>query len=252
MILVSANYYFNKNIPQKFRREQIIFTKTNCMFIGHFAVAFASKKIDKSISLGTAFLAAQWLDLIWPILLLTGTETVEIIPGKEPIPLSFTHYPISHSLLAVVGWALLLGTIYFLVKRNVKSAIIIGVLVLSHWFLDLLVHVPDLPLSPYAETKFGLGLWHYKYLELAIETVMLGVAVYFYNKTTAAKNKTGKIALWSLVLFLYIAQLSNTFGAAPPSVNAIAMVGLSQWLLVAWAYWIDKYRVNTKKMPLLI
>jgi hypothetical protein len=215
------------------------------MFIGHFAVAFASKKVDKSISLGTAFLAAQWLELLWPVLLLTGTETVEIIPGKEPIPLSFTHYPISHSLLAVAGWAVLLGTIYFLIKRNIKAALIIGALVMSHWFLDLLVHVPDLPLSPFSETKLGLGLWHYKYLELAIETAMLAIAFYFYCKTTRAKNKTGRITLWSLLAFLYIAQLSNTFGSAPPSVNAIAIIGLSQWLLVAWAYWIEKNRVNT-------
>lgn len=214
------------------------------MFLGHFAVAFASKKIDKSISLGTAFLAAQWLDLLWPVLLLTGTERVEIIPGNEPIPLIFIHYPVSHSLLAVAGWAVLFAAIYFLLKRNAKSALLIGVLVVSHWLLDLLVHVPDLPLSPFSETKVGLGLWHYKYLELLVETVMLSIAVYFYFNATTAKNKTGIIALWSLIAFLFITQLSNTFGSAPPSVNAIAIIGLSQWLLVAWAYWIDRNRVN--------
>ncbi len=215
------------------------------MFIGHFAMAFATKKMDKSIALGTAFLAAQWLDLLWPVLLLTGTERVEIIPVNEPIPLIFLHYPVSHSLLAVTGWAVLLGAIYFLLKRNAKAALIISALVLSHWFLDLLVHVPDLPLSPFSETKLGLGLWHYKYLEVVTEIVMLVIGAYIYFNTTVAKNKTGKIAVWSLLAFLYIVQLANTFGSAPPSVNAIAIIGLSQWLLVAWAYWIDNNRVNT-------
>jgi hypothetical protein len=50
------------------------------MFIGHFGVGFAGKKIEKSPSLGTYFLAAQWIDLIWPILLLLGIEKAEIKP----------------------------------------------------------------------------------------------------------------------------------------------------------------------------
>lgn len=74
------------------------------MFIGHFAAAMAAKKINNQPSLGTTMLAAQWLDLLWPVLLLTGTEHVEITTDPSaPMPLRFTDYTISHSLLAVFG-----------------------------------------------------------------------------------------------------------------------------------------------------
>lgn len=51
------------------------------MFLGHFAVAFSAKKIAPSVSLGTLFLAAQFVDLLWPALLLLGIERVAIVPG---------------------------------------------------------------------------------------------------------------------------------------------------------------------------
>lgn len=78
------------------------------MFIGHFAVGFAAKKFNSKPSLGTYFLAAQLLDLLWPTFLLLGIEQAEIShDAANPIPLSFTHYPISHSLLTVIRWGVL-------------------------------------------------------------------------------------------------------------------------------------------------
>ena len=80
------------------------------MFIGHFAVALAAKKAASRPSLGTFFLAAQFLDLLWPVLLLEGWEHVVIEPGNTVVtPLNFTDYPISHSLLTAIGWAILAG-----------------------------------------------------------------------------------------------------------------------------------------------
>lgn len=212
------------------------------MFIGHFAMAFASKKISKNISLGTAFLAAQWLDLLWPVLLLTGVETVEINSAERPIPLTFLHYPVTHSLLAATGWAILFSAIYYFIKSNKRDALVVGILVLSHWVLDLLVHVPDLPLSPFASIKVGLGLWNYKIAELLIELILFAIGIYLYMRNTSAKNKTGKISLWALIILLVVIQLGNTFGAPPPSVKAVAIIGLTQWLLIFWAYRIDRNR----------
>ena len=78
------------------------------MFVGHFGVGLALKRVVPAISLGTLFLAVQFIDLLWPSLLLLGLEHVEIAPGITRVtPLDFVDYPISHSLLAVVGWAVL-------------------------------------------------------------------------------------------------------------------------------------------------
>ena len=74
------------------------------MFIGHFAVGFAAKRVAPRVSLGTLFLAAQFIDLLWPTLLLLGVERVSIDPALPGAPLRFEHYPVSHRLLGVLGW----------------------------------------------------------------------------------------------------------------------------------------------------
>jgi len=102
------------------------------MLLGHFAVALAAKRAAPRTSLGTLFIAAQLLDLAWPIFLLAGLERVRIVPGlMAASPLDFVHYPISHSLLAALGWAALAGLVYFALRRRVPTGILILVLVLS-------------------------------------------------------------------------------------------------------------------------
>lgn len=212
------------------------------MFLGHFAMAFASKKADKQLSLGAATLAAQWIDLLWPALLLTGTEQAALAAPGSAIPLEFTHYPVSHSLLAVCGWGLLFGGLYLLFTKKGRAAAIIALLVLSHWLLDWLVHVPDLPLLPGDTMKVGLGLWNHKIIELVLEMVMFSIGVYWYFEANTLMPRRKKIISWSLVAFLVVVHVMNSFGDPPPSVQAVAVVGLSQWLLVAWAWWADPVR----------
>ncbi len=121
------------------------------MFVGHFGVGLGLKTVVPAVSLGTLFLAAQFIDLLWPSLLLVGLEHVEIAPGITRVtPLDFVNYPISHSLLAVLGWAVLFALTYLLTRRHRLGAVICGVAVLSHWLLDLVTHRPDLPLYPAA------------------------------------------------------------------------------------------------------
>ena len=213
------------------------------MFIGHFGVGLAAKRIDSRPSLGTLFIASQFLDLLWPIFLLVGLEKVKIEPGNTAFtPLNFTYYPFSHGFLSVFLLSIIFGAVYFILKRNLKSSVLLGSLVLSHWILDLIVHRPDLPLIPWSHVKVGLGLWNSVILTLIVEGFIFIAGAYLYIKTTKAENKKGSIGLWSLIIFLVIVYLMNVFGPPPPSPDAIAIVGLSQWLLIIWAYWIDKNR----------
>jgi FtsH-binding integral membrane protein len=217
------------------------------MFIGHFGIGLGAKKLAPSVSLGTLFLAAQFLDLLWPSFLLLGWEHVKIQPGiSKMTPLNFTDYPISHSLLMAVVWGLLLGLVYFLIKRKYKAAIIVGLAVLSHWFLDYLVHIPDLPLYPGSSIDLGLGIWNYKLASILLEGFFFIGGTILYLRATRAKNKTGKIAFWALIIFLVLIYISNLTGSAPPSVKAIAWAGQLQWLFVIWAYWVDKNRIVRK------
>ena len=213
------------------------------MFIGHFGTGLAAKKLDSKISLGTLFLAAQFIDLLWPIFLLLGIEKVIIEPGNTSFtPLNFISYPYSHSLFGVLIWSLLFGSIYYLNRKNIKSALLLAALVMSHWILDLITHRPDLLIIPWSDIKVGFGLWNSVIFTMLIEGSIFGVGAYFYISSTKAENKKGKIGLWSLLAFLVIIYLMNIFGSPPPSEKAIAVAGLFQWLLIGWAYWIDKNR----------
>ena len=215
------------------------------MFIGHFAVGFGAKAAAPKVSLGTLFLAAQLLDLLWPTFLLLGWEHVAIKPGITKVnPLNFTYYPISHSLLLVLGWSLLGGLAYWVLKKNRHGAFVIGLCVLSHWLLDVVMHRPDLPLYPGDSPMLGLGLWNSFSGSLLIEGLLFFMGVWLYLRSTTTKNKIGVWSLWSLVLFLIIIHLLNFFGPPPTETTGIAWVGQAQWLLVLWAYWIDRNRLS--------
>ena len=162
------------------------------MFIGHFGIGFAAKRISPKASLGTLFFATQFIDLLWPILLILRIEQVQIDPGNTVVtPLNFSFYPYSHSLFTVLVWSLLIGITYFIVKKNKFISLYLGVLVLSHWLLDLIVHRPDLPLIPWLETKTGLGLWNSLSGSVIVEGMIFITGVFFYVKTTKAFNKKG-------------------------------------------------------------
>ncbi len=210
------------------------------MFIGHFAAALVAKKAAPSVSLGLLFAAAQWLDLLWPALLLADVEQAEVTQAPDaPIPLRFTFYPFSHSLLAVLGWAVLAGALAGWWSRSRRVALVIAVLVASHWLLDLLVHVPDLPLAFSGGPHFGMGLWHWPLLALALElgSFLLGVVVY---RSVMARQGGGRPWVFAaLAAFLVVIQFANTFGPPPPGIAPVAWSGMAIWLLVAWGWWAD-------------
>ncbi|MBT3346639.1 MAG: hypothetical protein HN404_26825 [Gemmatimonadetes bacterium] len=215
------------------------------MFVGHFAVGFGLKRATPAVSLGVLFFATQFVDLLWPTLLLMDLEHVAIAPGITAVtPLDFFDYPISHSLLAVCGWAVLIGGACGLWRRQWLTGLLCGSAVLSHWFLDLITHRPDLPLTPGGAARVGLGLWSSLPATLVVELGLFALGVALYARSTRALNRKGSLGLWALVGFLLVVHLGNMFGPPPPSVDAIAISGHAQWLLVLWAWWLDRHRVG--------
>jgi hypothetical protein len=207
------------------------------MFIGHHAAAFAAKRFAPRVGLGTLFAAAMLADLVWPILLLLGFEHVRIAPGITAFtPLDFYHYPITHSLLAALGWSIAFALV---VRRHM---LVVGAVVLSHWVLDFVTHRPDLPLWPGGGPKVGLGLWHSIPATIAVEVPLFILGLVLYLRATRARDRVGSIALWALVGFLGLIYVANVTSPPPPDATAIGWVGLAQWLLVPWGWWIDGHR----------
>lgn len=213
------------------------------MFLGHFGVGLAAKPLQPRVSLGTLFLAAQLADLLWPTLLLLGVERVAIRPGLlAGSPFDFIYYPFSHSLLAQLLLGLTLGLAYGLLRRNWRGALLVGLLVPSHWLLDLVMHRPDLPFYPGPSPKVGLGLWHSLPATLVIELGLLAVGLWVYVRTTRPRNRTGRYVLWGLIAFLLLSYLGSELGPPPTSVKAMAWGGQLLWLSVALGYWADANR----------
>jgi hypothetical protein len=215
------------------------------LFIGHFGVALAAKKMTPRTSLGTLVMAAQFVDLIWPIFLFLGWERVIVSPGETVVtPLDFLYYPLSHSLLADIGWACLFAGIYKLVRNDSRGAVILWFVLMSHWFLDALTHQPDLPLYPGSSHFVGLGLWNSVFRTVLVEGAIFFVGVRIYSRATHPRDRVGSFAYRTFIGFLVLCYFIDIFGAAPPSDTAVAWAALSMWFLVLWAYWINRHRLN--------
>ena len=214
------------------------------MFAGHAAVALAVRPTLPRHSLGVLFAATYLLDLIWPVLLLTGVEHVEIDPGNTAFtPLNFVYYPWTHSLLTATVW----GVVFALIVRRgrpqpARDALWLVVLVVSHWLLDFVAHRPDLPLTPGASPRLGLGLWNSIPGTLLVEggLFLAGAAIYV-RRTTAGRGR-GSPALWSLLGLIVLIWVSQPFSPPPPNPEAVAGAGLLMWLFPLWAHWADRHR----------
>ncbi len=212
------------------------------MFVGHFALALGAKRASPKVSLGTLVLSVQFLDLLWPVLLLLGMEHVRIVPGITAVtPLDFYDYPISHSLLTSIVWGIAFAAVYFFVSKNRTGAFIVGAGVLSHWVLDFITHRPDLPLIPGVDAYVGLGLWNSVAGSFIVEGALYLAGVCLYALGTEAEDTIGKVSFWIFAIVLPVFWIAGSFGT-PPDPTRLAIGGLVMWLFVPWAYWIDRHR----------
>jgi hypothetical protein len=215
------------------------------MFLGHYGVALACKRKEPKVSLGTLFIACQLMDILWGAFLVLGWEHVRMLPDDNPLLMfQFYDYPITHSLVGALGWSAAAAALYYSwptrdTSRHWQAAVLVGAVVASHWVLDLVVHVPDLPLAGNDSPKVGLGLWNHFGLSVAVELLLLatGAAVYVRGRSRRHPVHAARLALVLLLLVgVYVASL---LGPPPPSVTAIGLadVGflLFMGLLGAWA-----------------
>jgi membrane-bound metal-dependent hydrolase YbcI (DUF457 family) len=210
------------------------------MFVGHFAAALAAKRVAPRLPLGWLVAAGFALDLIWPVLLLSGVERLRVDPGNTRFtPLAFDHYPWSHSLLMAVVWAALAAAISRR-STDARGAAIFAAVVFSHWLLDLVTHRPDLPLWPGGGMLLGFGLWNSVVATFAVEGMLFALALLAYMRRASARSAGGRWGLYGLVAVMTLIWAAGPFSPPPPSATAVAISALAIWVFPLWAGWIDR------------
>jgi membrane-bound metal-dependent hydrolase YbcI (DUF457 family) len=213
------------------------------MFIGHYALAFAAKRAAPATSLGTLFVAPTLADLLWPLLVLAGWEQAHVEPGPNPfLTLWLDDFPMSHSLIALIAWGALFGFLYKTRTGYRRGAVVLGLLVVSHWALDFITHRPDMPFYP-GSAEVGLGLWRSPAATVIVESVMLIAGVAIYARVTRPRDGIGRWAFWGLVALLAGGYLSSVFTPSPTDMRALAIGGLVfEGVFVLLAWWVDRHR----------
>ncbi|OLC09749.1 MAG: hypothetical protein AUH41_04425 [Gemmatimonadetes bacterium 13_1_40CM_66_11] len=220
------------------------------MFIGHYALGLAAKRAAPRTSLGTLFVAPTLADLLWPIFLLLGWEHAHVVPGPNPfLTLWLDDIPYSHSLFTLIVWGALFGYLYRKRTGDRRAAVVIGLLVVSHWVLDFVTHRPDMPLYP-GSPKVGLGLWNSPAATVIVEGIMLAAGVAIYTRVTRARDGIGRWGFWALIALLALSYVSSLFAPAPTNQTALAVGGIILgWVFVLLAWWVDRHRDATRGLP---
>lgn len=207
------------------------------MFVGHYSAALAAKAAEPRGPLWAYVAAAQLIDIGWGALVMAGVEKVRIdesLPGSN---LDLHHMPWTHSLPAAALWALaavVLGR--WLLKWPMRVAVMVGLVVFSHWLLDFLVHRPDLLIWPGGE-KVGLSWWNYPVPEQALEIGLLGLAGMAWTWTRA---KAGRSLTPCLAFVAALIGLQTLVMFLPPQADSfmLGMNALIVYLVVTAVAWV--------------
>jgi uncharacterized membrane protein YeiB len=221
------------------------------MFLGHYGIAFALKRAEPKLSLGTLFVAVQFPDLLWGIFVLVGWEHARIVPGYTVVtPFEFLNYPISHSLVGVIIWSVVAAALYYSwptrdTSRHWQAAAIVGLAVFSHYVLDVLVHVPDLPVMGNDSAKLGLGLWNNRVATLAAEALVFGAGLALYLARGSHRHPVRPVRILVVVLILIGVYLTSMYGPPPPNMTTVAVSDIVFILAMgALAGWADRRSTN--------
>ena len=212
------------------------------MFIGHYSAALIAATHRDAPKLGVLFVAAQFVDIGFFGFVLFGIEAMRIVPGTTVMnPMDLYHMPYTHSLvgafISAAGFAVLLK----LFGAHWKTGLIGGLVVISHWFLDLIVHAPDLTLAG-TPPKLGFGLWNYPLIEMPLEIGLTVGALWLYLRANPPMGRS--FAVPALILYLAAIQAYNWFAPPPTMLDASVPISalLAYGLAILLAVWVARGR----------
>ncbi len=148
------------------------------MYIGHFAIAYLLIQLVPGVPPIVPLIGVGFPDILWPILIFLGVEKAKLNPDS-PLQkdIRFTSYPYSHSLVISFIISCIAGLVIVSIINPIAGAVFV-IASVSHWFLDAVVHLKDLPITGFRTgSKVGLGLWNRPKMTFVIEYIFYALVV---------------------------------------------------------------------------
>lgn len=216
------------------------------MFMGHYSAAFLAKRLAPEIPLPAYFITCQIIDICWGVFVLLGIEKMRLVPNiTASNSLDLYFMPFSHGIPAALMWSILAALVFWCCAKaspqRTRTALVIGVVVGSHWILDYVVHRPDLPVW-YDGLKVGFGLWDYRLPALLLELAILWGALWFSLQAVAGENRRRYVILG---LVMSVVQILSLMLPTSNNVNIVVVQLLTSYLgVTVLSYWAAKQRVG--------
>ncbi|MGI9086027.1 MAG: hypothetical protein ACR2FE_12205 [Aeromicrobium sp.] len=205
------------------------------MFVGHYGVSFAARRTGVLLPLWVWFLAVQWLDVVFAVLVLAGVEKVRITPDfTEANSLDLYYMPFTHSLPGSLVLSAIFAAVITMIWNGARARtfLVVAAACFSHWLLDLVVHTHDLPLYDNS-AKVGLGLWENVAISFPLELAVLAVGAWLYSRSVNLTDRTGRVVIWAFVALMAVAQVFANFGPALGSPEGFAVSALVGYAVLA-------------------
>ena len=212
------------------------------MFIGHYSASFVAKAIAPQVPLWLLLAAAQLVDIVWGILILVGVEHASLDPSLASNSLVLHDMPYTHSLVATLAWSVIAFLMAWkAIRLAAREALAVAAVVASHWFLDLIVHRPDLPLLTGAP-KLGLGLWNFPQLAYGLEVSLLLVTLWLCVKAIPIRNDRRSV-WYGFAAALVAIQTMTSFGPIPATLSAMVASALALYLIIPFVgRWVERHQ----------
>jgi len=220
------------------------------MTAGHFGLAAAVKGPAPRVPLWALMLSTYLLDFVFIILVATGLESfAPLDPAHPAYDGVVIHAYYSHSLVGATIIAVIAG-LSAAWAWGKRAGVIIGIVVISHWFLDLIVHRPDLPILPGNLGNLpllGFGLWQVPSVSALIELALaLGGAYLYYQSArqmpartrNSDEQQTRALVAASITGVLTVLLLASDVLSLPLSLAIVLIL-----LLIVLCGWLDS-RLN--------
>jgi membrane-bound metal-dependent hydrolase YbcI (DUF457 family) len=216
------------------------------MGVGHLAVGLMLKRAEPRVNLGLLFFATLLPDFLLGVFYWLGLEQASVPGHYEDAHSVVFSFPYSHGLLASLLWSVLV----FLLARylwqkgdGTKIGIILGLAVFSHFILDFIVHVPDLPVLGRDSYKLGLGLWDQMTIALTLEMLLVVAGLIFYLNRAVGKGPGGRFGIAILMVVFSVLTVVGMRSSVPPNLTVLAVSWLVTPLVLSGiAFLLDRSR----------